>query len=164
MIVLQPFERRHLSRTRNWTNDPELARLVGRVRQVSEDEHERWFAELAGRTDTRFFAIETADRGHVGNVWLADINTRDAKAEIRIVIGEPDCVGRGIGARAIDLAACHAFEVLGMHRVYAYVLAFNPRARKAFEKCGFVLEGVLREDRRSGGGYTDVFVLAKVAS
>ena len=51
-----------------------------------------------------------------------------------------------------------------MHRVYAYVLAFNPRARKAFEKCGFVLEGVLREDRRSGGGYTDVFVLAKVAT
>ena len=42
----------------------------------------------------------------------------------------------------------YAFEQLGLHRVYAYVLAFNPPARRAFEKAGFALEGTLRDDRR----------------
>jgi RimJ/RimL family protein N-acetyltransferase len=163
-VTLQPLAQRHLSRTLQWTNDPEVARLVGRARRVTEDEHERWFSGLEGRTDTLFFAIETAGGRHVGNVWLADIDTRHDKAEVRIVIGDGDCMGRGIGSRAIDLIACHAFGALRLHRVYAYVLAFNSRARRAFEKSGFELEGVLRQDRRSGETYTDVFVLGRVVS
>jgi RimJ/RimL family protein N-acetyltransferase len=163
-IALRPFERRHLARTLQWTNDPELARLLGRVRPVSDEEHHGWFAGLADRTDTLYFAIETSDDRHVGNVWLADIDRRHDKAEIRIVIGDPTCIGRGLGAHAIDLVANHAFTALRLHRVYAYVLAFNQRARRAFEKAGFTLEGVLREDRRSDGEYVDVFVLARVNS
>ena len=163
-VLLQPFARRHLPRTLQWTNDPQLARLLGRVRPVTPDEHERWFAALEGRADTVFFAVETAGGRHVGNVWLADIDTRHDKAEVRIVIGDDDCAGRGIGSRAIDLVATHAFATLRLHRVYAYVLAFNPRARRAFEKSGFELEGVLRQDRRSGEAYTDVFVLGRIAS
>jgi RimJ/RimL family protein N-acetyltransferase len=162
-VSLQAFDRRHLARTLQWTNDPELARLLGRARPVTEEEHGRWFAGLAERTDTLYFGIETGDGRHVGNVWLADIDRRHEKAEVRIVIGDPAGLGRGFGSRAIDLAASHAFGVLHLHRVYAYVLGFNVRARKAFENAGFALEGVLRQDRRSGDGYTDVLVLGRIA-
>jgi RimJ/RimL family protein N-acetyltransferase len=164
VIVLEPLAARHLARTREWTNDPALARLLGRPRTVDEGEHARWFASLERRTDAMFFAIETAADGrHIGNVWLANIDARHKKAEVRIVIGDPGAVGRGLGPAAIDRAARHAFDVIGLHRVYAYVMDFNPRARQAFEKAGFALEGTLRDDRWIGDGFSDVFVLGRLA-
>jgi len=163
-VVLRPLTRHHLPQTLGWANDPEFARLMDRARLLDPDEHDRWYAALASRTDTVFFAVESAADGlHIGNVWLADIDHRHRKAEVRVVIGDRAWQGRGIGAAAIDLAADHAFGVLGLHRVYAYVLAFNQPARRAFEKAGFTLEGTLRDDRRADGGYVDAWVLGRVA-
>jgi len=163
-VTLRPLERRHLERTRAWANDPGLMRLLGRERPVSEAEHEEWFERVVGgRADCAYFAVEANPGGeHVGNVWLWDIDGRHRRAELRIVIGDPEPAGRGAGTEAITLLCDHAFGALGLHRVYAYVLAFNPRARRSFEKAGFVLEGTLREDRRSGDAYTDVYLLGKL--
>ncbi len=159
-VELVPFERRHLAETLRWTNDPELARLMDRPRRIDEDEHQRWFESLSARTDTVYFAIEEDGR-HVGNVWLAALDRRHRKAEVRIVLG-PTAVNRGCGTRAIELIADHAFISIGLNRVYAFVLAFNPRARRAFEKAQFVLEGTLREDRFNGGEFVDTFVLGRL--
>lgn len=159
-VELAPFERRHLAQTLRWTNDPELARLLDRGRRIDEDEHARWFDSLPSRTDTVYFAIEE-DGKHVGNVWLAALDQRHRKAEVRIVVGST-AVNRGCGTRAIELIADHAFNAMGLNRVYAFVLAFNPRARRAFEKAQFVLEGTLREDRFDGGEFVDTFVLGRL--
>lgn len=160
-VVLRPFARTHLPATLAWANDPELARLLDRSRSFTTEEHERWFASLANRADTQHFAIERSGR-HVGNVWLADIDQRHRKAEARIVIGL-DEVGKGCGSQALRLVTEHAFGTLGLRRLYAYVLAFNPRAKRAFEKAGFALEGTLRQDRMVNGTAIDVFVLGRVS-
>ena len=159
-VVLVPFERRHQAETLRWTNDPELARLLDRPRRIDEDEHAQWFDALPSRTDTVYFAVEEDGR-HVGNVWLAAIDLRHRKAEVRIVLGTTS-VNRGCGTRALELIADHAFTAMGLNRVYAFVLAFNPRARRAFEKAQFVLEGTLREDRFAGGEFVDTFVLGRL--
>ena len=159
-VVLASFDRRHLAQTLRWTNDPELARLMDRSRRIDEDEHARWFDSLPSRSDTVYFAIEE-DGQHVGNVWLAGLDQRHRKAEVRIVLGST-AVNRGCGTRAIELIADHAFAALGLNRVYAFVLAFNPRARRAFEKAQFVLEGTLREDRFNGAEFVDTFVLGRL--
>lgn len=162
-IQLVPFGQEHADRTLAWNNDPELARLLDRPRVFTADEHRRWFEGLAARSDTVFRAVQVAPGGrHIGNVWLADIDRRHRKAEVRIMIGEKDAVGAGAGSAALDAIARYGFDHLDLHRVYAYVLAFNPRARRAFEKAGFVLEGTLREDRRDGAAFTDVFLLGRV--
>lgn len=162
-IVLRPFERRHLEATRAWANDPELMRLLDRAHPVSDLEHERWFAALQERDDCLYFAIETAsDARHVGNVWLSNTDWRHRRAELRIVIGDNAHHGRGAGTEAISLLCAYAFERLNLHKVYAYVLGINPRARRAFEKAGFALEGTLREDRWAGDRYIDVYLLGKL--
>lgn len=161
-VRLVPLDQTHIALTRVWTNDAELARLMDRARPVSEDEHGAWFAALQGREDCRYFAI-LEGTAHVGNVWLWAIDARHRKAEIRIVIGDAAVRGRGVGTSAIDLVSRHAFEQLGLHRVYAYVLALNPRARRAFEKAGFALEGTLRDDRSVGDGFVDSYLLSRLA-
>ncbi len=45
--------------------------------------------------------------------------------------------GRGLGPRSIALFLRYAFETLGYAKVELDVFDHNPRARKAFEKCGF---------------------------
>jgi len=162
-IRLCAFERRHLNETRVWVNDAELARLLDRARPVSDLEHEQWFAKLHDRDDCVFFAIEAhADDSHIGNVWLWDIDWRHRRAELRILIGSKEHHGRGAGSEAISLLCDYAFKRLNLHKVYAYVLSINERARSAFEKAGFIIEGTLSEDRWVDGRYVDVYLLGKI--
>ncbi len=159
-LMLRPFDRRHADQTRAWVNDLDLARLLDRGHPVTDAEHERWYDSLVGRQDCVFFAIETAPEGlHVGNVWLWGIDARHRKAEVRILIGATDQVGKGLGTEALVLLTGYARERLNLHRLYAHVLSTNPRARRAFEKAGFQLEGVLRQDRWAGDRFADVFLM-----
>ena len=161
LVALDPV---HLARTRAWANDPQIMRLMNRERPVSEPAHEAWFESIRERDDCAFFAIETVEpAAHVGNVWLWAIERRHRKAELRIVIGEPSARGKGVGTEAIDLLCRYGFERLDLHRIYAHVLAINPSARRAFERAGFHLEGTLRDDRWTGDGFTDTYLLARVS-
>ncbi len=163
-VSLEALSRRHLDATRRWANDAELARLLDRAWPVSEMEHDAWFAQLQQHRDRVYFAIETRiDGAHVGNIWLWDIDSRHRKAELRVVIGETQALGSGIGSESIDLMCRFAFDRLNLRRVVAFVLSTNPRARRAFEKAGFQLEGTLREDRWTGADYSDVYLLGRLA-
>jgi RimJ/RimL family protein N-acetyltransferase len=162
-LTLCPFDQRHADQTRAWVNDCELARWLDRARPVSEADHQRWYTEVMARNDCVFFAIETHPEGrHAGNVWLWNIDSRHRKAEARIVIGPNECQSKGLGSEALGLLANYARDRLNLHRLYAYVLGINPRARRAFEKAGFVLEGVLRQDRWVGDCFADVFFLGNI--
>ena len=163
IATLVPLDRVHLARTRAWANDADIARLMNREREVGEAEHEAWFESIRRREDCAFFAVESGEpAAHVGNVWLWAIEPRHRKAELRVVIGEPSARGRGVGTEAIDLLCRHGFERLDLHRIYAFVLAINPPARRAFERAGFALEGTLRDDRRTGDEFTDTWVLGRL--
>lgn len=161
-VILGPFDQSHGERSRQWANDPELARLLGRARPVSDREHEQWLAALANRDDCVFFAVSSRDsQQHIGNVWLWDIDLRHRKAELRIVIGERGHIGKGCGTEAIRLASEYGFTWLNLQKIYAYVLDLNPRAARSFEKANFEREGLLRKDRWVGDHYADVHLLAR---
>src|SRR5215467_350841 len=100
-VWLRPLERRHLDKSLEWANDPELMRLLNRAHTVSRDEHEQWFTVLQKRDDCCYFAIETADGTHLGNVWLWNIEQRHHRAELRIVM-DLDHAGKGTGTEAIS--------------------------------------------------------------
>ena len=138
-------------------------RLMDRINLVSESEHAAWYDAISRREDCAYFAIETAGGRHVGNGWLWAIDARHRKAELRVVIGDAAARGHGLGAEAIDLACRHAFSRLNLHRVYAYVLAINPGARRAFERAGFVCEGTMVDDRWTGDGFVDAYLFARLA-
>lgn len=180
-VTLVPLGRAHLARTQAWANNPELMRLMDRSKAVTDAEHEFWFEGLGRRNDCAYFAVEIDPPGpgpglripgseepglrhpqHVGNVWLWAIDPRHRKAELRVVIGETEKRGQGLGVAAIDQMCRHAFDRLDLHRIYAYVLAINPMARGAFERAGFALEGTLRDDRWTGECFVDSYLLARL--
>lgn len=163
-VRLVPLGAAHKDNMRRWSNDPEIARLMGRGEPVSVAEHDVYYAAIAHRDDCAFFAVELVDSGaHIGNVWFWGIDRRHRKAELRVVIGDPAARGKGIGAEAIDLLCVHGFEVLKLHRIYAYVLSINPAAKRAFIAAGFSDEGILRGDRWSVDRFVDCCLLARLS-
>lgn len=164
LVNLVPLGPTHKDKTRAWANDAVLMRLMDRARLVSEAEHEKWFEGLSRRVDCAYFAIERSDTGaHIGNVWLWSIDARHRKAELRVVIGDAAARGKGTGTEAIDLLCQHGFNRLNLHRIYAYVLATNSVAKRAFEGAGFTEEGTLRDDRWADGRFVDAHLLARVS-
>lgn len=70
-------------------------------------------------------------------------------------IFDPASLGRGLGSEAIKLLLHHAFGAMGLHRIGIRVLAYNKRAIRAYEKCGFVIEGRERETALVNGAWHD---------
>jgi RimJ/RimL family protein N-acetyltransferase len=143
-----------------WVNDPGLARFSAPYRPIHEPAHEAWLHSLADDPSMAAFAIEERDTGKlVGLVQLVDIHPVHRNAEMRIRIGEPGARGRGLGGATLRLLLDHAWRDLGLHRVYAYVFADNPRAVASYAQVGFVEEGRMREAAYIDGAWCDLLIV-----
>ena len=80
----------------------------------------------------------------------------------RTIIG-PRGRDRGLGTEAIRLFLGYGLERLGLRRISLDVLNFNPRAKRVYEKLGFVTEGVLREEHRWGDEWIDITIMSMLA-
>jgi diamine N-acetyltransferase len=157
LVRLRAFEPRDAEAYRVWINDPEIGRLIDRAGPVTPAEHEVWYHDLIASESAAVFAVDRAtDQKFIGLVWLYEIHTRHRRAEVRIVIGDRSCWGGGYGTEALRLVVQIAFGPLRLEKLWADVLAANPRAVAAFERAGFRREGLLAGDRFQGAGRVDV--------
>jgi RimJ/RimL family protein N-acetyltransferase len=152
---LRRIEREDIPTFVRWFNDPEVRDYLTVYRPFSTAEEEKWFERHLEDQNSEMFAIETADGVHIGNLGLHDINWRDRRVELGIVIGEKEYWGKGYGSDAIRTALHFAFEDMNLHRVYLRVREDNARGIGAYEKCGFQHEGRMREAIYSHARYYD---------
>jgi UDP-4-amino-4,6-dideoxy-N-acetyl-beta-L-altrosamine N-acetyltransferase len=154
-VLLRPLVSGDLRRLVKWFSDPQINRFLGRTAGVTLADEERWFREYERKADEQIFAIEVDGR-HVGNVGLHKVDPVNRKAELGILIGEKGLWSKGLGTDAIRAALRYAFDILGLHKVSLDVLDGNHRAVRAYEKVGFVREGVHRQDIHRDGRFFDV--------
>jgi RimJ/RimL family protein N-acetyltransferase len=101
-----------------------------------------------------------ADGALVGEARLDHLNPDDRRARLAIGLFHERHLGQGIGRKAVNLVLEQAFGPLGLHRVDLRVLAYNHRAIRCYQACGFVLEGVERESARVGDTWHDDWIMA----
>lgn len=82
-------------------------------------------------------------------------------AEIAYWLGEP-FRGRGIMSESIKQICKTAFEQYDIVRIFAEPYAHNMGSRKALEKAGFVLEGIMRKGVYKNGSFFDYCMYALV--
>ncbi|CAM5332873.1 acetyltransferase [Streptomyces spiroverticillatus] len=146
-VLLRPFAEEDLPAMLAALRDPEVLRLTGSPRyEPDEDGATRtWYLTRAEQTDRLDLAVVDRATGRcVGEVVLNEWDPDNRSCNFRTLFG-PEGRGRGLGTEACRLIVTHAFETLGLNRVSLGVYAFNPRARRAYEKVGFVAEGTERE-------------------
>lgn len=76
-----------------------------------------------------------------------------------IFIGDKKYWGKGYGTDAMRVLVKFIFEQMNIHKVKLNVYSFNERAIKSYEKCGFKVEGVLRQEIFRDGRYYDEIIM-----
>ena len=84
------------------------------------------------------FGIETQEGKYIGNCMYYDMDAVNKQAEIGIVIGDRGYWSLGYGYDALVTVVDHLFSTAGLKRLYLHTLEWNKRARRAFEKSGFI--------------------------
>jgi diamine N-acetyltransferase len=167
-VRLRAMEKLDLPRFQEWLNDPEVTDGLATSLPISAADEEKWFADVTERqAEERPLSIDVRD-GHewklVGNTVLFHLEWTSRSAEFGIFIGDKSEWNKGYGTEVLGLILKHAFETLNLNRVYLRVFATNPRARRSYEKAGFMLEGTLRQAMFRHGRYIDVHVMSILRS
>jgi RimJ/RimL family protein N-acetyltransferase len=144
-IRLEPLGSEHLDGMLKQMEDPELDRLTGsHGGNPSLEVAKEWLATRKEKKDRLDLAIiELASGEFTGEIVLNDLSAENESVNLRLWLGAA-YRDHGYGSEAIRLVLAYAFDVVGLHRVELEVYAFNTRAIRAYERCGFEVEGRLR--------------------
>jgi RimJ/RimL family protein N-acetyltransferase len=158
-VFLRPAERDDLSRFVRWLNDAEIAQYLAVRAPLSLPLEEKWFETMLGnqgKSDFHFVICLLADERPIGTIGLHGVSWEMGHTSVGIAIGERDAIGQGLGTDAMNAIVDFAFGELRLERIELDVYAFNPRARRSYEKVGFTHEGTLREAHLHHGDHVDV--------
>lgn len=122
---------------------------------MTTESAERWVRRLVEHP----FAWVVVRNGLIGEIRLDRLDRTDRRASLAVGIVDPNALGRGYGTEAIRLVLRYAFGDLALHRVSVRVIAYNTRAIRSYEKCGFVLEGREREAALVDGDWHDDVIM-----
>jgi diamine N-acetyltransferase len=159
IVVLGPVREEDSATLFEWINDRELVLLNAPYRPVDSARHREWFESIRNRDDVTIFAIRDMEGRLVGTCQLLHRNPVSLNAELQIRIGSPSDRGRGYGTAAVRQLLDFAFNDWNLHRVQLFVLEGNDAAIRTYEKCGFKLEGVLRQAVHIDGQYRNLIVM-----
>ncbi|MEU7070680.1 GNAT family protein [Streptomyces narbonensis] len=163
LVVLRPLTEDDVPALLPLFEDAEVSRLTGNHTRFDEAALRKWYGSRSAQDDRLDLAVvERATGRVVGEVVLNEWDEQNASCSFRTVF-VPDAVGRGLGTEATRLIVGHGFEALGLYRIHLEVYAFNPRARRAYEKAGFRAEGVLRGALLWEGERVDATVMSVLA-
>ncbi|MSO55863.1 MAG: N-acetyltransferase [Acidobacteria bacterium] len=146
----------------NWLNDDDVTGLLYQgLRPMSAAAvHEVWSLESLDSNTISLAACRKEDDECVGTTGLYDIQWVMRSASFRVFIGDKQSWDRGIGTECARLMLRYGFDKLNLNRVWLGVNAANERAVRAYEKAGFVREGLLRQEQFRNGRYYDVVRMA----
>ena len=150
----------------SWLNDQETTLFMGSGRFPATIEGLREYIDFYNKSkDGMLLGIFSKKSSkHIGNITLHQISWRDRHAEIGILIGDKKLRGKGYATEAIMLVSEHAFNKLNLHRICTGMVKGNEASKRAFEKAGFKVEGMLREHFYLNGKYLDCYRMGLLKS
>jgi diamine N-acetyltransferase len=157
LVALGPLRRDLLPIYQRWINDLGTMRTLGfpPLPMTSEKEQEWYDRQSKTEDDVPFTIYEKESLRPIGNTGLHGVDYRNRSAIFGILIGEPECRGKGYGTEATRLMLDYAFTALGLHNVMLTVFPFNPAGLRAYKRAGFKEIGRRRECRMMGGKLWD---------
>jgi diamine N-acetyltransferase len=160
-IYLRLMEKEDCAFRTNWVNDEETRKTLMFDWPLSLSGTEKWFDMQDLDPKKRNFMIISKDSNlPIGITGLIDIDFRHLRGQFYITIGEKDYRGKRIPDESIPLVLNYGFNELGLNRIYLYTLNNNERARKVYERNGFIYEGKLRKHYFCVGEYQDLQVMS----
>ncbi len=143
-----------------WMNDPEVTQYILQYLPKSIKAEKEWLEKIEPNSHDFVFGIETEDETMIGVMGLHKVNYIHGTATTGAFIGNKDYWSKGYGSEAKMLLLQYAFDTLGLRKICASVIDFNKRSLRYQEKCGYKVEGRLKNQLFKDGQYWDEVLLA----
>ena len=127
-----------------WMNDPKIYSSMHFEVPILMDKTIQWY-ENNLKNDNRFDVTVLEDGAIVAFGGFTSINREIGKAETYL-FANPIHLHKGIGTRAKKLICQFGFEQLGLNKLYFITNEDNFASIRVNEKCGFKLEGRMRQE------------------
>lgn len=164
-ITLRPYQSDDITRLTEILANTEVRYLTGSAltsealhNAVDVEKTTMWYESL-NTADDRLDLMIIVDDTLIGEIVLNEIDEEMELGNFRILI-DPNYASKGYGSQAIQMFLQYIFSHLPIHRVELSVYEFNPRAKRAYEKVGFVYEGCQRKAFRFDNAWFDIYLYA----
>ena len=132
--------------------------IPSRALEVDGKEWDRVFND----DNRKVFAVNSSDGEHIGEAQLV-IEWPLLEAQAFILVGRKDLWHHHYGTTALVSLLDHAFNDMGLHRIWVDVPEYNKPAMAMVEHIGFVVEGHFRKAHRRGDQWFDSYALGLLA-
>lgn len=161
MIKLEPFKRSDYKQLINWINSEEfLIQWSGNAftYPLNEQQLEKY---IESANILAFKVVDGKTSDVIGHISLGQIDNKNKSARVgKVLVGDAKMRGCSIGKHMMKAVLHIAFEELKLHRVTLGVYDFNTSAISCYEKIGFVKEGLLRDSKKVGETYWNLWEMS----
>lgn len=142
-LRLRPMDAGDVPALREWMGD---GRYWGKGPGKSDKDPALLFGRAERPSKSFRLGIEERESGKVvGEIWVYRIeNDRMASVAVRVA---PSRQGKGYGTEALSAMTRFCFGHTELRRLWAEVDVRNAASRRMMEKCGYRLEGVVRQGK-----------------
>ncbi|MBQ4640199.1 MAG: GNAT family N-acetyltransferase [Clostridia bacterium] len=165
LVRLRAFDNSDLMYTLSINNDYDVMRTAsaGILYPTTVEDQARFMSNQTSYSAGDYqFAVERLDNGRfIGQCGLMQVNWKNRRAEMGIML-DKDAIGQGYGTDAVATLCKFAFNEMNLHKLKAVVFDFNTAAIRCYEKCGFQMEGQLKDEVFREGKYHSAYVMALI--
>lgn len=146
MIRLEEFKHNDFNRFINWIdNEKFMYQFAGPIFTFPVTE-KQLTEYISDKNRQAFKIIEIKTEKVIGHAEIGRIDLKNKSARLcRILVAEKADRNKGFGTLIINELLKIGFGNLNLHRIDLGVYDFNKSAIRCYEKCGFKIEGLLRE-------------------
>lgn len=137
---IRPFSREDVDRWMEWPPHLDPLYSSSYPRPMNRYERDGWYYERLNRSDYMMFAVDDLQGRLVGLLTLRNIDRHRSHAVLGITL-RPEALGAGYGTDSLWTFLGYYFDVLQFDAMLLDVAAYNRRAQRVYEKCGFVYTG-----------------------
>ncbi|WP_223643498.1 GNAT family N-acetyltransferase [Planococcus sp. 4-30] len=154
-IILRPFKDEDFSFIEECLKDSEVLKLTGSNSDFNQKATLHWYNTRNRQTNRLDLAIVDPSKDFlVGEVVINAYDEKNHSMNFRILIG-PRGRNQGLGTEATQLIIDYVFENTTLNQLTLSVFDFNPRAKHVYEKVGFVLSSIDKNDLEFEGDWID---------
>ena len=137
-VRIRPLKKNDIEKLRVWRNDKRNSINLSKIPYITEAMQSEWYEKYLNRENEMVFAIEECVEFNrmVGSLSLYDIKKEECVFG-KILIGDADTRGHGIGTNATKAALDVATKQLGISCVILYVYKENEAALSVYTHVGF---------------------------
>jgi RimJ/RimL family protein N-acetyltransferase len=152
-------DERDLETIQRLRNDESTWIHLSDPKPVGPADQKAWLQAIGWKNGRMYFVVFDDQNPFIGLIRLDELDQQNRSLRIGLDV-LPELRGKGYGGRTYEALKAYAFDHLNIHRLWLAVLDTNDRAKRLYEKSGFIVEGRYREAIWRHGKFQDYILMS----